>query len=298
MEQIVGRRSELAVLDRLLADKHGGRRLVLLAGGPGSGKTVLLEAAVATAERQGLRVLRLRGSQADTGLSFAGLRQLLLPLLSDAGADDAGGDPDAGPGTDVPAATTDAGSATDPAAADSGATTATGPTPAAGSAATTGSGAPAPALTAHQRASLLGALGLGEAPGAGTLPVLVGALSLVTGAAAERPVLLAVDDLQWLDHESLNALAFILRRLGDEAVVAVATARAAELPEQFVRDFPRIDLAPLTETEAGELLDRQSAVPPTGHARTQILRAAEGNPLALVELARTAGRARTPRSHL
>ena len=83
--ELLGREAERASIDALVAGTQGGRSGVLvLRGGPGLGKTALLDD---TARRAGsLRVLRATGAEAEAGLPFAGLHQLLLPLLDRAGA--------------------------------------------------------------------------------------------------------------------------------------------------------------------------------------------------------------------
>ncbi|WP_327699375.1 helix-turn-helix transcriptional regulator [Streptomyces sp. NBC_00459] len=88
-EWIVGRDRELALLADLVnevtaeaADAPGGQpRVVVVTGGPGAGKSVLLDAAGRTALRAGVRVLRCRGCEGESGLPFAGLHQLLRPVL-------------------------------------------------------------------------------------------------------------------------------------------------------------------------------------------------------------------------
>jgi hypothetical protein len=49
--------------------------------------------------------------------------------------------------------------------------------------------------------------------GSAATPVAHGTFWLVTNLAAQAPVLVAVDDLQWVDEPSLRALAFVARRL-------------------------------------------------------------------------------------
>jgi DNA-binding CsgD family transcriptional regulator len=73
--RVVGRESELGVLDRFLDDVSSGRSLVLT-GGPGIGKTTLWEAALHDAGERGLRVLSARASTAEAQLSFAALIDL------------------------------------------------------------------------------------------------------------------------------------------------------------------------------------------------------------------------------
>jgi DNA-binding CsgD family transcriptional regulator len=88
-EWLVGRDRELALLADLVnevtaepADPPGALPgVVVVTGGPGAGKSVLLDAVGRTALRAGLRVLRCRGCEGESGLPFAGLHQLLRPVL-------------------------------------------------------------------------------------------------------------------------------------------------------------------------------------------------------------------------
>ena len=72
---------------------------------------------------------------------------------------------------------------------------------------------------------------LGE-PGAGaadpSFAVLHGLFWLTVNAVADRPALLAVDDLHWCDHPSLRFLAYLARRLEGMPVLVVAGLRPAE----------------------------------------------------------------------
>lgn len=78
-QPIVGREAEFAELSRLAASPDG--RALLLRGEAGVGKSVLLDAAAAHATTLGHRVVRAAGVEAETQLPFAGLHQLLYPLL-------------------------------------------------------------------------------------------------------------------------------------------------------------------------------------------------------------------------
>jgi hypothetical protein len=73
----LGRPVELAAVERLLDDPAAGPHGLLVAGEPGIGKTTLCAQAITTAGDRGLLVLATRGSQSETGLSFAGLTDLL-----------------------------------------------------------------------------------------------------------------------------------------------------------------------------------------------------------------------------
>ena len=97
---------------------------------------------------------------------------------------------------------------------------------------------------------------LGKAQHDALDPFLVGlaVLSLVAEAARAQPVLVLVDDAQWLDDESAMALSFVGRRLGAERVALLVTMR--ETPEDRVRfeGIRRIELGGLSTPEAHELL--------------------------------------------
>ena len=77
---MIGRERECARLDELLEEaRHGHSQALVLRGDPGIGKTALLEYAIERAE--GFRVLRAVGIESESKLAFAGLHQLLLPVL-------------------------------------------------------------------------------------------------------------------------------------------------------------------------------------------------------------------------
>jgi DNA-binding CsgD family transcriptional regulator len=78
---LVGRARELGALDDTLAAAAAGGAALLVAGEAGIGKTVLLDEAAARAAAAGMRVLRAAGVEFEAGISFAGLNQLLLPVL-------------------------------------------------------------------------------------------------------------------------------------------------------------------------------------------------------------------------
>src|SRR5580658_739378 len=79
---LFGREAEVAMLDQLVAQipERGGA--LVLCGDPGIGKTTMLAVACAAASSKGVCVLRTAGAQSETGLAFAGLHQLLRPVLS------------------------------------------------------------------------------------------------------------------------------------------------------------------------------------------------------------------------
>lgn len=147
-------------------------------------------------------------------------------------------------------------------------------------------------LPERQRTALQGALGTGPAtpPHTGAPdPLLIGVavLSLLSALGDRQPVLLALDDAQWFDRASLDALSFAARRLEGEPVTMLIAVRDGDRLAGFDRHTPTLVLEPLDDAAANRLLDRQPKSP-TGHIRTRVLDQAGGNPLALVELARAA----------
>ena len=79
--KMIGRREELSQLRELIAPPHKESRVLLLLGDPGLGKTVLLAEATREARAAGMRVLATTGTESEQDLAFAGLHQLLRPVL-------------------------------------------------------------------------------------------------------------------------------------------------------------------------------------------------------------------------
>ncbi|WP_405535147.1 AAA family ATPase [Streptomyces sp. NBC_00075] len=141
------------------------------------------------------------------------------------------------------------------------------------------------ALPEHQRASLHAAFGLNQAQQPPNMLMLcLAVLTLLTDMADDNGLLICVDDAQWVDDTTLDVLGFVARRL-DGLDVCVLIGARGEVPRQFADGLPLIRLEPLTSSAAGLLLDHTSS-PPEGFDRELVLAQAEGNPLALVELAK------------
>ena len=78
---LVGRESELHAIDQLLDDVHDRGGALAVTGGPGVGKSALLLETAARAADRGMLVLQATGVQSEALLPFAGLHQLLRPIL-------------------------------------------------------------------------------------------------------------------------------------------------------------------------------------------------------------------------
>jgi DNA-binding CsgD family transcriptional regulator len=223
---VVGRDEELAAIEALLTARSGG---LLLAGEPGIGKTVLWEVGVRRAHDDGWRVLAHRSAQAEAGLSFAGLSDLVAPVFDEV----------------------------------------------------------ADALVAPRRRALEVALLLAE-PGdtpPDTRMLGLALLDVLRALAEAAPVLVALDDAQWLDASSAAVVAIALRRLGDAPVAVLATQRTPAA-EPFDGDFTRIDLPPLDLAATDRLLRDGLGRELERPVLAAVHRASGGNPFFATELAR------------
>ena len=211
--ELIGRDAELARLRTVL---DGGGGTLVVAGRPGVGKSALLARAVADAGAA--RVLRATGVQSEIALPFAGLRELLEPVLADVDA-----------------------------------------------------------LPPNQRRALRAALALDE-PAGSDHGTILHALTALAGMLA--PVVVAVDDVQWLDASSREAVAFLARRaerLG-VTVLVVRSLRGEELDRW--PELPALTLEDLQPADALDLARRSGLAPAVAEA---FVEAVGGNPLALVE---------------
>jgi DNA-binding CsgD family transcriptional regulator/tetratricopeptide (TPR) repeat protein len=138
-------------------------------------------------------------------------------------------------------------------------------------------------LPGPQRDALATTFGCSAGPVPDRFLVGLAVLGLLSEVADERPLLCVVDDAQWLDQASAQALAFVARRLLAESVLVVFAARA---PGEELRGLPELAVQGLRKSDARELL--RSAIPgPLDDAvREQLVTETRGNPLALLELPR------------
>ncbi|WUH98202.1 LuxR family transcriptional regulator [Spirillospora sp. NBC_00431] len=235
---LYGRNDELARITTLLAAARDHRRsaALVLRGEAGIGKSALLAETAASLPAGGSarapRVLRVTGVEAESGIAFAGLTQLLWPVR------------DRLDGLPSPQATA-LRTALDPLDGHPG-----GPRP-------------------------------GRDPFTTGLAVLTLLADLADLAGADAPLLCLVDDAQWLDSATAEALLFAARRLAAEGVVMLFAAR----DEAFTgTGLPELRLERLAADAAERLLAPRDLAPAV---RDRVIREAAGNPLALQELAAT-----------
>ncbi|WP_328760424.1 ATP-binding protein [Streptomyces sp. NBC_00271] len=222
--EVFGRHTELRALSDVIdqAEERGGA--IVVRGEAGIGKSTLLDAVADHARRAGHHVLRATGTEAEARMPFAGLHQLLSPLLDDAEK-----------------------------------------------------------LPALQRRVLSSAFGAEDAPSPEPFLIALAALNLLTETSARRPLAILVDDVQWLDRPSHEALAFLARRIGSDPIVIVAGIRDGHTGPLVAARLPELLLGGLDDQTSLEIL-KVTAADLSAADRMSILRQANGNPLALVEL--------------
>ncbi len=134
-----------------------------------------------------------------------------------------------------------------------------------------------------QRDALATAFGREAGPAPDRFLVGLAVLSLLSEVAGEGPVVCVVDDAQWLDRASAQALAFAARRLRAEAVLMIFAARE---PGPDLRGLPELVVEGLRDADARELLGSVVRWPLDEQVAERIAAETRGNPLALLELPR------------
>jgi DNA-binding CsgD family transcriptional regulator len=225
--ELVGRSAETDRIDAIFNRLGRGGDALLIRGDPGIGKSALLHHAWLRADAAGIRSLVTTGVESEAELAFAGLHQLLQPILGIREM-----------------------------------------------------------LPDRPRRVLEAAFCIAGDLEPDLFRVALAAHQLVCEAAESGPLILIVDDAHWLDQSSLGVLAFIARRLELEPVGFLAAARSGYATRLAEGGLPTIELERLSAEAAADLLDRGA---PGLHpvVRARVLAAAAGNPLALVELARS-----------
>ena len=138
-------------------------------------------------------------------------------------------------------------------------------------------------LPVPQQEALRTAFGLSAGPPPDRFLVSLAVLSLLSDAAGERPLVCVVDDQQWLDRASAQALGFVARRLTADPVGLVFGTR---VPGPELVGLPELEVLGLCDADARALLDSVLAGPLDARVRDQIVAETRGNPLALIELPR------------
>jgi hypothetical protein len=233
---LVGRDEELAAISALLSRRSIGG--LLLSGEPGIGKTVLWEEGVRQAGGAGWTVLQHRSAQAETGLAFAGLSDLLAGVFEGV----------------------------------------------------------AETLAPPRRRALEVALLLAEPDGAPPDSRALGLalLDVVQELSHRAPVLVALDDVQWLDPSSAGVIGMAVRRTAEQERVVVLATRRTEpggprVGASFDGLLEQIALPPLGTISMHRLLRNALGRDVPRSTFAAIERVSGGNPFFAIELARAAG---------
>ena len=141
-------------------------------------------------------------------------------------------------------------------------------------------------LSTPQAAALSGALALTDAAAESGDRFVIGAavLSLLSEYAEHGPVAVVVDDLHLLDLPSAEAIVFAARRLSADPAVVLLAVRSFEA-DRLVAGLPVVHLSGLDDDVAAALVTQQAGGPLAAGRLAPLLALAEGNPLALLELA-------------
>ncbi|MEU8931685.1 AAA family ATPase [Streptomyces sp. NPDC048409] len=141
------------------------------------------------------------------------------------------------------------------------------------------------ALPGPQRDALSVAFGTAAGDPSDRFLVGLAVLSLLTRASETRPVLVVIDDAQWLDQVSLQTLEFVARRLLAEAVAMVFAVRDPE-GKAALAGLPGTRLGGLDTAAASELLESTVGGRLDKRVRDRFVAEMHGNPLALLEFSR------------
>ncbi len=135
---------------------------------------------------------------------------------------------------------------------------------------------------------LAAAIGSGDSPGSAA-DIAWAFRKLFEGLARERPLIVVIDDLHWASSTLLDLLEYIVGFASGASILLVCLARADLFEARPSWSVPRqnallVSLQPISESDAGTLIE--ALVPPdlAPEARARVAQAAEGNPLFIEQL--------------
>ena len=139
-------------------------------------------------------------------------------------------------------------------------------------------------LPEPQRSALQSAFGLTSAAPSDRFLVSLAVLTLLGDVAKEVPLLIIIDDAQWLDRESVDALVFVARRLHADRIGLIFAARESLEISAAFQGIPELWLSGLDTDVARSLLTASVSDPVSYRVSERIIAVTRGNPLALREL--------------
>ena len=141
-----------------------------------------------------------------------------------------------------------------------------------------------------QRRALSAALLLSDAEevSSGSRVVGVAVLGALRALARTRPLLLAIDDIQWLDASSRNVVSYALRRLTDEPVRLLASWRSGPAPDTADLGLPgeRLVIGPVSIGIMQRIVSTRLSHTLSRPTLTRLHQATGGNPMMCLEMAR------------
>ncbi|WP_433165353.1 ATP-binding protein [Kribbella sp. CA-247076] len=129
------------------------------------------------------------------------------------------------------------------------------------------------------------ALGMGDGSPPDRFSVGLSVLNLLAEVAEDAPLICLVDDVQWLDLESVQTLSFVARRLQAERVALVFAVREPADRDELIR-LPELVVRGLSFGDARALLDKSLTGRIDQNVRDRFVAETRGNPRALTELPR------------
>ncbi len=220
---VIGRVAERAAIDDLLRAARDGRSgALVIRGEPGIGKSTLLK--YAGQQATDMTVLSARGYESESEIPFAGLADLVRPVL--------------------PLLKT---------------------------------------LPEPQAAALQSAMSLGPPVSGDRFSVCAATVGVLAAAAEAEPLLVIVDDLQWLDVSSREAILFAARRLYADGIGLLMASRSTGAQEFDFAGLRELRLEGLSQSD-GDALARELLPNASAELRQQIYEDTAGNPLGIQEL--------------
>jgi DNA-binding CsgD family transcriptional regulator len=140
-------------------------------------------------------------------------------------------------------------------------------------------------LTTLHRNVLDQVFGLTEGALSERFLVGIAALDLVATVAKKQPVVWLIDDAQWVDQASMQAIGFVARRLLAERVVILIATRDVD-DENELAGLPELQIGGLDTENARRLFESVVSGPTDPVVQDRIISETRGNPLALLELPR------------
>jgi DNA-binding CsgD family transcriptional regulator len=140
-------------------------------------------------------------------------------------------------------------------------------------------------LPGPQRNGLKAAFGISTHSPADLFMIGLATLTLLADAASPQGLLCIIDDAQWVDHASLQALAFVGRRLSADGIALIFAMRTSEGALSALTGLRAVEIRGLPEDAAMELLSHAVHGPLDANIAHRVVNETSGCPLALTELA-------------